>query len=136
MVSEEKTRVDFNAPSSLVEQTDFIADLLNTSRTQLLIEALRDEIAALTSDEDFKRQVKQAYYSGQINIQVLESVLGTEEASRVRLLQESVARDPPEPRRDVEPIAASEFYDEEVPSWDPNNEGDDGSDEPASVSSQ
>lgn len=133
MVSEEKTRVDFNAPSSLVAQADVIAELLNTSRTQLLIEALRDEIADLTTDEDFKRRVKQAYYSDQIDIEVLESVLGPEEASRVRLLHESVARDPPEPRTDVEPVASSEFYDGEVPSWGPNN-GDDERDEPSSVS--
>lgn len=135
MVPEEKTRVDFNAPSSLVKQADFIADLLNTSRTQLLIEALRDEIAELSADEDFKRRVKQAYYSGQIDIEVLESVLGPEEASRVRLLHESVARNPPEPQADVESVPASEFYEGEIPSWDPNDDGDDGTDEPASVSS-
>lgn len=133
MVPEEKTRVDFNAPSSLVAQADVIAELLNTSRTQLLIEALRDEIADLTTDEDFKRQVKQAYYSGQIDIEVLKSVLGPEEASRVRLLHESVARDPPEPQTDVEPVASSEFYDGEIPSWGPND-GDDERDEASSVS--
>lgn len=105
MVPEEKTRVDFNAPSSLVAQADVIAELLDTSRTQLLIEALRDEITDLITDEDFKRRVNQAYFSGQIDIEVLESVLGPEEASQMRLLHESVGRDPPEPRTDIEPLA-------------------------------
>jgi hypothetical protein len=41
-MAEEKTRVDFNAPASLVEQADAIADLLGVSRTQLLVDALRD----------------------------------------------------------------------------------------------
>jgi hypothetical protein len=134
MVADEKTRVDFNAPSELVKQADVIANLLDTSRTQLLIEALRGEIASLTTDEEFRRRVKQAYYSGRIDVDVLESVLGSEEASRTRLLAEAVTRDPPAPRRDIEPVPESAFYDGPVPSWDPPEEDDEGVDEPAPTS--
>jgi len=37
-----KTRVDFNAPRSLVERADSVVEIL-TSRTRLLIDALEDE---------------------------------------------------------------------------------------------
>ncbi|MCD2201020.1 hypothetical protein LPA44_14120 [Halobacterium sp. KA-4] len=82
-MAEEKTRVDFNAPRSLVERADRAADLLDVSRTQLLIDALQDELAELTDNDEFRARLKQAYYDGRADYQTIEDLLGTEAAMRV-----------------------------------------------------
>jgi hypothetical protein len=115
-----KTRVDFNAPTSLVEQADQVADVLDISRTQLLIDALRDELDELASDEGFQRTISDAYYAGELEFSTVESVLGTEEAMRMKLLKESVNRDPPEPELDGEFPSDDTFYDGEPPEWTPS----------------
>jgi len=122
MGSTEKTRVDFNAPTPLVEQVDRIADLLDISRTQLLIDALRDEIDDLAADDGFTRELTTAYYDGRIEFEFVESILGTEEAMRLKLLRDSLDREPPEPQLDGDLPARQEFYDGEVPTWLPDDE--------------
>lgn len=118
-MAEEKARVDFNAPASLVEQADTVADVLGISRTRLLIDALEDEIDDLVSDDGFRRRVRNAYYEERVDFPTAESILGREEAMRMRLLRESIDREPPEPQlRDGLP-ADEEFYEGEVPEWTP-----------------
>lgn len=121
----EKTRVDFNAPSSLVERADAIAELLDMSRTQLITEALRDELESRLSDDQLRQELKQAYYDGRIGFQTVESMLGTEEALRLKLLRESITRDAPEPRLEGDLPAGEAFYDgdEPLPEWIPDDSG-------------
>lgn len=121
-MSEDKTRVDFNAPTSLVERADSVADLLGVSRTALLIDALRDEIDDLTADEQFQQRVREAYYTEQIDFETAESVLGTEEAMRLQLLRASLNRDPPEPAVETDLPSQDEFYDDGVSTWVPDEE--------------
>lgn len=116
MNAEERTRVDFNAPVSLVEQADIVADLLDVSRTQLVIEALRGELEDLASDESFQRRIRDAYYAGDLDFETVESLLGTEESMRLKLLRDSVDRGPPEPQIDTD-LPAAEFYEGAVPEW-------------------
>ncbi|MFP8951887.1 hypothetical protein ACLI4Z_02775 [Natrialbaceae archaeon A-arb3/5] len=123
-MSEKKTRVDFNAPSSLVEQADAIADLLDVSRTHLLTEALRDEIEGLATDDEFQRMIGDAYYSEEIDFDTVESILGTEEAMRMKLLRASLNRDPPEPQIEGDHLSETEFYEGDVPEWTPTDEAD------------
>lgn len=122
MSSDEKTRVDFNAPKSLVEQADEVANLLGISRTQLLVDALRDELEEFTRDAEFQRTIKDAYYTGDLAFSTVESVLGTEEAMRMKLLKDSVDRDPPAPELDGDHPSDAAFYDDSVPEWIPNGE--------------
>ena len=125
-MTERKTRVDFNAPASLVEQADDVASLLDISRTQLLIDALRDEIDNLAADDEFQRRLRDAYYADRIEFDAVESILGTEEAMRMKLLRASLDRDPPEPRLADALPPAEEFYGvEEVPEWTPDEESGD-----------
>jgi hypothetical protein len=124
MTAEERTRVDFNAPASLVERADAIADLLDVSRTQLLVDALRDEIADLAEDERFRRRLGDAYYDGEIEYDVVESILGTEAAMRMKLLRVSLDREPPEPRLDGPLPPTDEFYEGDVPEWNPTPDGE------------
>lgn len=124
MVADEKTRVDFNAPESLVEQADIVTDLLDISRTRLLIEALRDEIEELAHDEQFQRRLKEAYYDGHVDFSTVRSILGTEEAMRVKLLRESMDRNPPQPRTEGGLPSRDEFYSESVSEWTPDESSD------------
>ncbi|MEY7850223.1 hypothetical protein AB7C87_13600 [Natrarchaeobius sp. A-rgal3] len=125
MAPEEKTRVDFNAPASLVKRADAIADLLDVSRTHLLIEALRDEIEDLAADDEFRRLIGDAYYAGEIDFDTVESILGTEAAMRMKFLRASLNRDPPEPQIERDQPSAAEFYEGEVPVWTPTDEAAD-----------
>lgn len=124
VMAEEKTRVDFNAPVQLVEQADSISALLGVSRTQLLIEALRDEIDDLAENKGFRRRLSEAFYSDQIEFETVESILGREEAMRMKLLRGSLSREPPAPQVEDELPTNEEFYDGEIPEWNPDEESD------------
>jgi hypothetical protein len=116
-MAEEKTRVDFNAPASIVERADNVAELLGISRTQLLIDALQDELDELVDDEGFRSHLRDAYYDERVDFQTVKSVLGQEEAMRMKLLRASIDREPPEPQLKAELPTDDEFYDGEVPVW-------------------
>lgn len=130
-MADETTRVDFNAPRSLVREADVVADLRDISRTDLLTEALRDRLDEITADEGFRRRMKAAYYEGRIDTETVEVLLGPESAMQLRLLRESLDREPPLPDADevgVPPRA--EFYDGELPTWTPDDRtANDGVDE-------
>lgn len=121
-MAENKTRVDFNAPEPLVERADVVADLLDISRTQLLVEALRDELDSRLSDDRLRRRLKQAYYDDRVEFETVEAMLGTEKALRLKLLRESLDRDGAEPRLDGELPTQGEFYDGPVPEWTPDDD--------------
>jgi predicted transcriptional regulator len=126
-MAEDKTRVDFNAPASLVERADTVAEVLDISRTRLLIDALQDELDELAADDGFRRRLSDAYYAGDVDFETVESTLGREEAMRMKLLRSSLDREPPEPRLKDELPPDEEFYDGEMPEWEPNpaSDGDD-----------
>jgi predicted transcriptional regulator len=121
---ENKTRVDFNAPASLVERADTVAEVLDISRTRLLIDALQDELDELATDDGFRRRLSDAYYAGDVGFETVESTLGREEAMRMKLLRASLDREPPEPRLKDELPPDEEFYDGEMPEWEPDGESD------------
>jgi len=125
-MAEEKTRVDFNAPASLVERADRVVDVLDISRTRLLIEALEDELEEIADDEEFRRRLGDAYYDDRVDFETVESILGREEAMRMKLLKESIDREPPEPTLAGDLPRDEEFYDGPVQEWTPDEESDDG----------
>ncbi|WP_248516939.1 hypothetical protein [Salinarchaeum laminariae] len=118
-MTSEKTRVDFNAPAPLVERADAVADILDVSRTRLLIEALEDALAELTTDEEFRRQLQDAYYSDRIDFETVDAVLGREEAVRMKLLRASLDRSPPEPTLAGDLPTGKAFYEGEPATWAP-----------------
>lgn len=131
-MAENKTRVDFNAPESLVEQADILADVLDTTRTRLLVDALRAEIDQRIDDPQVKRRLRAAFYDGRIDFETIETLLGTEEAMRAQLLRDSLDRDPPEPQIEPALPAQEAFYTETPPVWTPAE--DDAGDDPESQS--
>lgn len=116
-MAEEKTRIDFNAPRSLVERADSIVEILNISRTRLLIDALEDELEELANDKEFRRRLSDAYYDGRIEYDTVEAILGREEAMRLKLLRESITRTPPIPKLESDLPSDETFYDGEIVEW-------------------
>jgi hypothetical protein len=117
----EKTRVDFNAPKSLVERADSVVEILDISRTRLLIDALEDELETLANDEEFRRRLSDAYYDGRVEYDTVEAILGREEAMRMKLLRASIDRTPAIPQLEVDLPRDDAFYDGEISEWTGSN---------------
>ncbi len=117
---EEKKRVDFNADVSVIERADSITEVTDTTRTDFIIDAIKNEIRKLRNDEDFRQEVTDAYYDDRIDHSTVEDILGVEEATRLKLLKESIDRTPPEPQLEDGVPSDEEFYDGEVPTWKPD----------------
>ena len=116
-MAEEKTRVDFNAPKSLVRRADSVVEILDISRTRLLIDALEDELKELANDEEFRRRLSDGYYDGRVEYDTVEAILGREEAMRLKLLQESIDRTPAIPTLNQRLPSDDAFYDGEISKW-------------------
>jgi hypothetical protein len=116
-MAEERTRVDFNAPKSLVERADSVVEILDISRTRLLIDALEDELEELANDEEFRRRLSDAYYDGRVDYETVEAILGREEAMRLKLLRESIDRTPAVPKLEDGLPSDDTFYEGEVAEW-------------------
>ena len=123
-MAEEKTRVDFNAPTSLVERADSVVEILDISRTRLLIDALEDELEALATDEEFRRRLSDAYYDDRVDYDTVEAVLGREEAMRMKVLRTSINRTPAEPKLEGSLPSDDSFYDGDVPEWTDSESSD------------
>jgi hypothetical protein len=123
-MAEEKTRVDFNAPQSLVERADSVVEVLDISRTRLLIDALEDELEALANDEEFRRRLSDAYYDGRVDYDTVETILGREEAMRIKLLRVSIDRTPPTPQLEDDLPSDDAFYDGEISEWTGSDSSD------------
>jgi hypothetical protein len=128
-MAEEKTRVDFNAPKSLVERADSVVEILDTSRTRLLIDALEDELEALATDEEFRRRLSDAYYDGRVDYDTVEAILGREEAMRMKLLRASIDRTPAVPQLEDALPSDEAFYDGEVAEWTDSSSSESSDDE-------
>lgn len=129
MMAEEKTRVDFNAPKSLVKRADSVVEILDTSRTRLLIDALEDELEALANDEEFRRRLSDAYYDGRVDYDTVEAILGREEAMRMKLLRSSIDRTPAIPQLEDDLPSDDVFYDGEIAEWADSNSSESSDDE-------
>jgi hypothetical protein len=128
-MAEEKTRVDFNAPKSLVERADSVVEILDISRTRLLIDALEDELEALANDEEFRRRLSDAYYDGRVDYDTVEAILGREEAMRMKLLRASIDRTPAEPQLEDNLPSDDSFYDGDIPEWTDSSSSESSDDE-------
>jgi hypothetical protein len=123
-MADEKTRVDFNAPKSLVRRADSVVEILDISRTRLLIDALEDELKELANDEEFRRRLSDAYYDDRVDYDTVESILGREEAMRLQLLRESIDRTPPTPTLNDGLPTDDVFYDGDVAQWTESDSSD------------
>ena len=130
-MAEERTRVDFNAPTSLVERADSVVEILDISRTRLLIDALEDELETLAHDEEFRRRLSDAYYDGRVEYDTVEAILGREEAMRMKLLRASIDRTPAIPQLEDDLPRDDVFYDGEISEWTESDSSESEDESPA-----
>jgi predicted transcriptional regulator len=71
--SDEPRRVHFQSPEYLVERLDAIADLFDTDRTDLLVEAIREYLEETTESETFQELVATKYYDDQLEFETVRS---------------------------------------------------------------
>jgi len=115
-MTEEKTRVEFNAPKSPVERADSVGEILDSSRTHLLIDALEGELDGLADDAEFRRRLGDAFYDDCVDFDTVGEILGREKA-RMQLLWDAFDRTPAGPRLDGELPGDKALYDGEVLEW-------------------
>ncbi|MFC7325962.1 hypothetical protein ACFQMF_15450 [Halorubrum rutilum] len=116
-MSEEKTRVEFDAPKSLVERIDTVAEVLDIPRTRLLIDALENKLDELANEETFRRRLSNAYYDGRTDYDTVKTILGREEAMRLKLLRESIDQTSAIPELKDDLPSDDSFYDGGVAEW-------------------
>jgi hypothetical protein len=87
-------RVHFQSPAYLVDRLDAIAELFDTDRTELLVEAIREYIADTADSETFRELVATKYYDGQLEFETVKQLVGAETAQRLRLLKADLEDEP------------------------------------------
>jgi hypothetical protein len=120
-MSEEKTRVEFDAPKPLVERIDTVAEVLDIPRTRLLIDALENKLDELANEETFRRRLSNAYYDDRTDYDTVETILGREEAMRLKLLRASIDQTSAIPELKDDFPGDDTFYDDEVAEWNASN---------------
>jgi len=92
----DKKRVQFRAPQDLVDRADSLAEVLNSDRTEVLIQALRRYLREAAHDDELKQEIADAYYEDRISHDELAGLVGHEEAANFRVLKEQLETDPEE----------------------------------------
>lgn len=92
--SDDPRRVHFQSPEYLVERLDAMADLFDTDRTDLLVEAIREYIEETADSETFQNLVATKYYNDQLEFETVKQLVGAEDAQRLRLLKADLESDP------------------------------------------
>ena len=77
-------RVNFRLPEALVNQADIAAEVTHKNRTEVLIEALRQYLKELGSEDRFREAVVELYLDDQIEFEKLAEIIGRQDAEAVR----------------------------------------------------
>jgi hypothetical protein len=86
--------VHFQSPEYLVERLDAIAELFDTDRTDLLVEAIREYIEETAGSETFQQLVATKYYDDELEFDAVKQLVGAETAQRLRLLKSDLEDEP------------------------------------------
>ncbi|ELZ15575.1 hypothetical protein C477_17915 [Haloterrigena salina JCM 13891] len=92
--SDDPRRVHFQSPKYLVERLDAIAELYDTNRTDLLVEAIREYLEETADSETFQELVATKYYDDQLEFETVKQLVGAETAQRLRLLKADLEDEP------------------------------------------
>ena len=95
--SDDPRRVHFQSPAYLVERLDAIADLFDTDRTDVLVEAIREYIEHTADSETFQELVAAKYYDDHLDVETVKQLVGAETAQRLRLLKSDLEDEPLDP---------------------------------------
>ena len=92
--NDDPRRVHFQSPEYLVERLDAVADLFDTDRTDLLVEAIRQYLEETADSETFQELVATKYYDDQLDFETVKQLVGVESAQRLRLLKSDLDEEP------------------------------------------
>lgn len=109
-------RVHFQSPESLVERLDAVAEVFETDRTDLLIDAMRAYVSEKADDEEFQQLVASKFYDDQLTFEEVSQLVGTETAQRFRLLKADLDAEP----LDLDAPEDVDIYDGDRQSVDPD----------------
>ncbi|MFC6733912.1 CopG family transcriptional regulator [Haladaptatus sp. DYSN1] len=85
-------RVNFRLPEELVDHADIAAEITHKNRTELLIEALRQYLKTIESEDDFREAVVELYLNNQIEFERLVEIIGRQDAEAVRASKQVLDR--------------------------------------------
>jgi metal-responsive CopG/Arc/MetJ family transcriptional regulator len=88
-----KKRVEFHAPSRLVDRADALAAVRGQDRTDILVAALREYLQAAAHDDALSQEIAAAYYDDEISGKQLSALVGAEEAANLRVLKQQLDED-------------------------------------------
>lgn len=94
MSTDKPRRVHFQSPEYLVERLDAIAELMETDRTDLLVEAMQAYIDEQADSDAFQHRVATAFYEGDLEFETVKQLVGAEHAQRLRLLKTDLEGEP------------------------------------------
>jgi len=89
-MSTDKKRVQFRAPSRLVNRTDALAAVLGEDQTDILVTALREYLQDAAHDDALTQEIAAAYYDDEITYEQLKSLVGAQEAANLRVLKQQL----------------------------------------------
>jgi hypothetical protein len=120
--SDDPRRVHFQSPEYLIERLDAVADLFDTDRTDLLVEAIREYLDEAAESERFREQVARNYYDDQLEFETVKQLVGPEESQRLRLLKADLDDEP----LDLATPEDADIYDGEATTVSGDDDGDAG----------
>ncbi|SIR89637.1 hypothetical protein SAMN05421858_4436 [Haladaptatus litoreus] len=77
-------KVNFRLPEELVTHADIAAEVTHKNRTELLIEALREYLKEIESEESFQQAVVELYLADELDFETLRDIIGRQDAEAVR----------------------------------------------------
>lgn len=77
-------KVNFRLPEELVTHADIAAEVTHKNRTELLIEALREYLKEIESEESFQEAVVELYLADELDFETLIDIIGRQDAEAVR----------------------------------------------------
>ena len=101
----DRKRVHFLGPKDLIERVDALAEAMDHNRTDVITEALREYVDETTNHGRVRQRLAFEFYEDEISFETLASLVGFEEAARIRLLKHDLDAEPldvPAPDRDAD----------------------------------
>lgn len=92
--SDDPRRVHFQSPEHLVDRLDAMAEILDTDRTDLLVEAIREYVDETADSERFQELIATKYYDDQLELETVRTLVGAETAQRLLLLKADLDDEP------------------------------------------
>jgi len=89
----EKKRAQFRAPRRLVDRADSLAEVLDTDRTDILLQTLREYLRDAAHDDELKQEIADSYYGDTISYEQLADLVGHEDAANFRVLKQQLESD-------------------------------------------